>query len=122
MAHSETKKEAMRAASAQRREGLKTAGLVQRSVWIRAQDSEAFDAATAALTDHARIISYLVGYDLGMTPAEIFTAIKRHGLPYDPEDMRVLLSQGWADDEDDEVTEAVLQKYTLPITLQQLRR
>jgi hypothetical protein len=122
MAHSDTKKQAMRSASAERREYLKDAGLVQRSVWIKAEDSEKFDAATAALTDHARIISYLVGYDLGMTPAEIFSAIKKHGLPYDPDDMRILLSRGWLDDDDDDVTEAVLRKYNLSISLERLRR
>lgn len=121
MANNDAKKEAMRVASAQRRDAFKAAGLVQRSVWIRAEDAQAFDLATAALTDHARIISYLIGYDLGMTPAEIIGAIKQHGLPYDPDDMRVLLSRGWGSDEDDERTEAVLLKYNLSISLDRLR-
>lgn len=120
MAYSESKKELMRTASAERRKHLKEAGLVQRSVWIRAEDSDAFDVATAALTDHARIISYLIGYDLGMTPKEIVTAIRKHGLPYDLVDIQFLLSRGWVHD-DDEATEAVLRKYNLPITLDRLR-
>lgn len=121
MANTDEKKKAMRTISAQRREDFKDAGLVQRSVWIRAEDIEAFKEATAALTDHARIIAYLIGYDLGMTPAEIFRSIKTHGLPYDPDDMRVLLSRGWADDGDDTKAEGVLRKYKLPISIDRLR-
>lgn len=120
MSYSESKKKSMRTASAERRKNLKEAGLVQRSVWIREEDSKAFDAATAALTDHARIIAYLIGYDLGMTPKEIFSAIKKHGLAYDPEDMQLLLSRGWIHDDDD-ATEAVLRKYKMSITLDRLR-
>jgi len=120
MAYSDDKKRSMRTASAERRERLKDAGLVQRSVWIREEDSEAFDAATVSLTDHARIISYLIGYDLGMTPKEIFAAIKKHGMAYTPEDMQTLLSRGWIHDDDD-ATEAVLRKYNMSITLGALR-
>ena len=55
-----------------------------------------------------------------MTPKEIFSAIKKHGLAYDPEDMQLLLSRGWIHDDDD-ATEAVLRKYNMSITLDRLR-
>lgn len=110
----------MRVASAGRRERFKDVGLVQRSVWIRAEDSEAFDAATAALTDHARIISYLIGYDLGMTPKDILAAITQHALPYDIKDMQLLLTRAVLHDDDDAV-EAILRKYNLQIPLERLR-
>lgn len=123
MAHSETKKQLMRKASAERRKNFRDAGLVQRSVWIREEDSEKFDAATVALTDHARVIAYLIGYDLGMTPRKIVEAIKEHELPYDIDDIRLLLTRGWLSDDpaDDAKIKAALKKYSLPITIDQLR-
>lgn len=120
MAYSDDKKQAMRTASTARREHFKDAGLVQRSVWIRAEDSDAFDVAIAALTDHARIISYLIGYDLGMTPKDILAAIKKHSLPYDIEDMTFLLTRGLLHDDEEKML-AVLAKYGLKIGLDRLR-
>jgi hypothetical protein len=61
-------------------------GLTTRTTWIREEDTEAYKIATAPLADHARLIEAIIG-SVTVEAVEIVEIIRRHKLPYDPEDL-----------------------------------
>lgn len=70
-----------------RRAGAKREhGLVSRTTWIRKEDGDAFKAAIAPFTAHARIVEAVIG-SVTVEPVEIIELITRYGFPYDPEDI-----------------------------------
>lgn len=61
-------------------------GLVSRTAWICKEDADAFKAAIAPLTAHARIVEAVIG-SVTVEPVEIIELINKYTLPYDPEDI-----------------------------------
>jgi len=61
-------------------------GLVSRTTWIRSEDAEAYSRAVAPFVDHARLIEAVIG-SVTVSPVEIVEIIRKHQLPYDPEDI-----------------------------------
>lgn len=61
-------------------------GLIPRTVWIRDEDEEAFRQAVAPFADHARLLEAVTG-GAHLPASEITEIIRRHALPYEPEDL-----------------------------------
>jgi hypothetical protein len=61
-------------------------GLVSRTTWLRKEDADAFKAAIAPFTAHARIVEAVIG-SVTVEPVEIIELINKYALPYDPEDI-----------------------------------
>jgi len=82
----EGRRRSMREYQKRRTAARRDHGLVTRTSWIRTEDAEAFSLAIAPFVDHAKLVEAVIG-SLTVSPIEIVEIIKRHGLPYDPEDI-----------------------------------
>ncbi|MCE6966994.1 histidine kinase [Cereibacter sphaeroides] len=75
----------MKTYQARRSADRRARGLIPRTVWIRGEDEEAFRQAVARFADHARLLEAVTG-GVHLPAIEITEIIRRHALPYDPED------------------------------------
>ena len=102
-------------------------GLVSRTIWIREADLDAFRAAVSVFSDHARLIEAVTGC-APLSAIEIAEIVKRHSLPYDPEDLifltRVPEALSLRPGESGSIrerAEAIIARYALPVTYEDLQ-
>ncbi len=101
-------------------------GLTSRTLWIRAEDIEDFQQATAIFIDHARLIEGVTG-GIRLSAKDVTEIVTRHHFPYAPEDL-VFLSRindelslktmEWKHIE--EKAKATLQKYCIAVSFEEL--
>ena len=122
----ETRKEEVKRYQRSRAEARRTRKLTSRTLWIRAEDIEAFQEATAVFADHARLIEGVTG-GTPISGESIIDIVKRHQLPYDPEDLiylsRVNIELSLKPAESTYIenkTNAILQKYSIPVSLDEI--